>query len=523
MKRSTYLILFGLALLVGAGVVALQPHPGYMDAQYYYAGALRLAAGQGFTEPYVWNYLGDLGELPQPSHGYWMPLTSLVALLGLKLAPFLAAFTAARIGILLVMALIAPLTAALTFQLNKRRDLALIAGLLAVFSGLYLPFLTTTDAFGIYMLLGAGFFLLLGRDDVFLKSNWHVLGLGALAGLFHLARADGGLWLGVALAAIALKWLVSEGGRGAKFRQLLVGSVLVGVGYGVVMGPWLLRNLNVFGTLLAPGGSRALWVLNYDELFIYPPERLTMARWWESGLGVILAARWEAFKVNFGTLIGVEGYVFLFPLLLAGAWVERTDRRVQIGALAYGLTFAVMTLVFPYSGGRGGLFHSGAALQPLLLALAVIGLDHALGWMGQKRGWNVRQARVVFGSALVVFAAALSGYAVVNQVLPECTEMQGSYQDFEAALIEFGAGPEDVVIVNNPPGYYLATGRSAIVIPYGSPEDLLELAERYHAEYLILEIPQPGLEELYTDPGDREGYAYLGEVGMAHIYRVDAE
>jgi hypothetical protein len=44
----------------------LQPVPGYMDAEYYYAGAIRLHEGYGFTQPFLWNYLDEPAGLPHP-------------------------------------------------------------------------------------------------------------------------------------------------------------------------------------------------------------------------------------------------------------------------------------------------------------------------------------------------------------------------------------------------------------------------------------------------------------------------
>ena len=74
--------LFGLALLVRLLAALFQQQPNYMDAAYYYVNALNLAAGRGFVEDFVWNYLGNPAPPPQPSHLYWMPLTSMLAWLG---------------------------------------------------------------------------------------------------------------------------------------------------------------------------------------------------------------------------------------------------------------------------------------------------------------------------------------------------------------------------------------------------------------------------------------------------------
>ncbi|MDO9130603.1 MAG: hypothetical protein Q7U34_12130, partial [Anaerolineales bacterium] len=70
MNWRHYLLLALFGLIVSGSIAAFQSVPGYMDADYYYAGGLQLAAGRGFTEPYLWNYLDDPASLPHPSHAY---------------------------------------------------------------------------------------------------------------------------------------------------------------------------------------------------------------------------------------------------------------------------------------------------------------------------------------------------------------------------------------------------------------------------------------------------------------------
>ena len=92
MNRKSYLFLFVVGLLVAVAISGLQSSPGYMDADYYYAGGTQLASGKGFNEPYIWNYLDNPASLPHPSNTYWMPLSSLIAAAGMILggshAPF---------------------------------------------------------------------------------------------------------------------------------------------------------------------------------------------------------------------------------------------------------------------------------------------------------------------------------------------------------------------------------------------------------------------------------------------------
>ena len=59
MSKLRYALLFVLGLGVAVGVASLQTSPGYMDAEYYYYGGLRIANGEGFTENISWNFLDE--------------------------------------------------------------------------------------------------------------------------------------------------------------------------------------------------------------------------------------------------------------------------------------------------------------------------------------------------------------------------------------------------------------------------------------------------------------------------------
>ena len=110
MKPRELAILLLVAGLFYLAVASLQHAPGYMDADYYYAGGLRLAQGHGFSEMVLWNYLDNPQSLPHPSHGYWFPLASMVAAAGMWLSGA-QSFFGARMLFLLIAALVAPATA----------------------------------------------------------------------------------------------------------------------------------------------------------------------------------------------------------------------------------------------------------------------------------------------------------------------------------------------------------------------------------------------------------------------------
>ena len=52
--------LFLLSLAVRLVLATLIRRPGYMNVAYYAAGAVRLAQGNGLSQPFLWNYLDDL-------------------------------------------------------------------------------------------------------------------------------------------------------------------------------------------------------------------------------------------------------------------------------------------------------------------------------------------------------------------------------------------------------------------------------------------------------------------------------
>jgi len=314
MTFRALLILFLLGLLAPVTTACFQPVPGYMDADYYFAGGLQLASGHGFNEPYLWNYLDDPAGLPHPSHAYWMPLASILAAAGMLLSGQ-QTWTGARLVFLLVAACLPPLTAALSCSLTSRRDLAFLAGLLAAFPGFYLPFLPITESFGVTMLFGGLFFLALGNRRMTAAHRAGLLGI--LAGLFHLARADGLLWLLLAWTAILLL------ARGVPLRTRLAHLGLCCAAYLLVMAPWFARNAVVFGSPLAPGGMRTLWLTSYEETFAFPADKLTFRAWLDAGLVAIARARGWALGFNLASALSVQGGIFLLPLMLAGLWALR--------------------------------------------------------------------------------------------------------------------------------------------------------------------------------------------------------
>ncbi|WKZ52146.1 MAG: hypothetical protein QY329_05310 [Anaerolineales bacterium] len=572
MSRRFLLLLFLLGLAVPLGIAQFQSLPGYMDSDYYFGGGVQLARGNGFTEPYLWNYLSDPRGLPTPSHAYWMPLASILAAAGMLLTGQ-TDFASARIGFILLAALVPPLTSLLAFRLTSNRAASLLSGLLACFPIYYAPFLPVPDNYAIYMLLGIAFFLLLSNlqsPTSNLQSPIAFLLLGLVSALASLARSDGLLWLGMSLLAavwfaskqisksttqadshtstsvrlpppasrppLSASCLLPSASRPplsasclpppasrlppSAFR-LLPPAFCVLAGFLLLMSPWYARNLAAFGSFMAPGSSRALWLTSYNDTFAYPASQLTMTRWLASGWDAILLARAKAGGVNLLNAFAAQGGIFLFPFILAGLWILRRDLRVRFAALAWILLFAAMTLVFPFAGPRGAFFHAGAALQPMWWSLAPVGLDAAVAW-ARRRGRFDDRAFVVFRGALVGIAALMTVAIFAIRVLPNWEREDGHYAGVETLLLQQSAPSDGIVIVRNPPGYNIVTGRAAIALPTGGLASVLAVAERYDARYLVLEpLGTTGdLRELYDHPDQFPEFIYLGEADDDRLYEI---
>ncbi len=523
-------IYFVLGAVIYSLVAVYQSTPGYMDAEYYTATALQIAGGKGFQEPFIWNYLNQPEGIPAPSHLYWMPLASLLAAFG-KWIGWGGDFLRMRLPFVLIAALTVPAAVSLARSWLQEKRYAWLGGVLAACSGLYWVYITLPETFGIYMLAGAGMIGLVGG------TNWLRIGikqavfLGILAGLLggcmHLARADGILWLGGSVVWVGYKlmdsWKSAE--SRIKLRIVIAVSAILS-SYLLIMAPWYFRNLNLFGSIVPPGNSRVLWLTDYNQTFNYDLSGLTFANWAGSGTAAILLGRWQALKQNLANLLVVQGGIAFLPLMIAAIWRHRRDDRIRFLVLMWLLIFLLMTAVFPYAGARGGYLHSGAAVQLTLWALVPAGLEAIVNWGGRKRGWNPSRAYTVFALGLAAAAVAMSGFFFSTRVIgsslgqPVWDQGERTYRDVGAALSNIGISSDEIAAVNNPPAWYLATGRSSIVIPNGGIAELLAAARRYNATFLILEAGQENLSELYATPGDQVGLDYLAAIEGAHIYRI---
>jgi hypothetical protein len=347
--------------------------------------------------------------------------------------------------------------------------------------------------------------------------------LGLLAGLMTLSRTDGLLWLGVAF--LFATWQAPKTSLSGMVKSIAFPMLLALLGFMLIMAPWYVRNFNTYGSIMTPGGSRALWLENYDQTFIYPPSLLTPEALLSSGWQEIITVRLKALWQNFVSAFAAHGAIILFPFIVAGIYAYRRDPLVKLAGFAWLILFSVMTFLFPFAGARGAFFHAGAAFQPIWWVLAPLGLEAVLAFL-RKRNWGDDQARVVFRGAMVTLAVILTVFVVYLRLFTlGWSEGEENYPPIEALLQEKGITQDDVVIVRNAPGYYLETGRSALPIPYGDEQTVIDVARQFDAWYLVLQegaVLDP-MKDLYDNPNGNPNFIFLGELDDAKLYRIEVE
>jgi hypothetical protein len=474
--------LFAAAFLIRVAVGAAFPGPAYPDSYYYVHVAQQLAAGHGFSAAYIWNLddvVGGLmasGALPVAANGYWMPLAELVQV------PFIwalgANWVAAGLPMWLIGAAAAPLTYVIGRDAGFGRSPAIAAGLLAAVPGGLSPFFGQPENFGLFMTLGALSLWLCGRGMHGDKRAF-IFG-GLVVGLATLVRTDGVL-LGVPfLLAFGISLLPGR-------RRVIGWTAALGCAalFALVIAPWLLRQLDVYGSLSpAASGGRLLWLTDYQQLFSVA-DRPTAESWLGQGIGPILASRVGGLVAALWLFATLPLVVVLAPFAVVGAWVRRRDPAFAPFFVYAAALFAVNGAVFAVLVAHGTFIHSAVALLPHTFLLVIAGVGTVVRWVAARRPtWDVDRASIAFGYAAVLVAMVGAAQQTMSTV--------GQWSAARAVALHLAAPLSttpvtDRVMSVDPGAYYYLTGHPGLVTPSDDLDTIESVARLYDVRWLILE------------------------------------
>ena len=493
------ILLYGLALAVRLLLIWHFPDPAYPDSFYYVDVARSLAAGHGFSIDLVWIFTEVGGVLPAnpvlpiPSNAHWMPLASLVQV------PFLMVFGnvawASALPFALIGATAAPLTWAVARDAGARRAVAVGAGFLTAIPLLSLTYMVQPDNFSLFQPLVVASLWMGARG---LKGSPRSFALaGLLAGLATLSRNDGLL----VLAALGLAWIwdrwrvrrISRDSRaddpGARARPVIpVAAAVACVGlFVLVMAPWWLRQLAVFGSISPSSTSGRVFFIRDISEWNSITTPATLDHLLGMGIGPFLATRvggLVAAVMIFTTL--VAGFV-LAPFMVVGGWARRRSADFGPFFLYAGLLFAFSALVSAVHVPGGTFIHSAVALAPHAYILALEGIAITVGWIAaRRRAWDPVAATRTFIGATLAFAAvtAFFGSLFVHQVW---ADSRAKFVAVGQALDRAGAPLTDRVMSIDASGTKYWTGRGGVVLVNDPIETVERVARSYDVGWLVLD------------------------------------
>jgi hypothetical protein len=482
--------LYGLALVVRALLFALHPDAAYPDSYYYVDVARALQVGHGFNIDFIWSFV-DVGgripvnpTLPIPSNAHWMPLASVIQLPTMWLlgpTPLASAIPFALIG-----AFAAPLTWLIARQIGAGSRIALAAGVAVAIPAAAAIYMAQPDNFSLYQPLGLAAMWLAARGLRGHRGSFALAGLAV--GLATLARNDG-ILLGAAvgLAFVWDRWRAwrSKGGRSPnipwRYAFACFGLFLV------VMAPWYLRQLAVFGSFSPSSTSgRILLIANYEQMNSVTSDT-SLGAFLGQGLGPLLVSR------VLGLVSAIEIYsviacsAVLAPFVVVGAWARRRSIDFVPFFLYAGLLFAASGILFAVHVPYGTFLHSAVALVPFSYILGVEGVVIVVTWIARHRhGWEEERAERLFLVAAVGTVILTAG-AFAMLVNRSWNSERNALISAGQAIDNAGGRTSDLVLSADPGGIEYFTGRGGVITPDDSLDVIHRVAQAYGVRWLVLQ------------------------------------
>jgi hypothetical protein len=481
-----YLFAFGVRFALALGF----PDPAYPDSYYYVDVGRALASGHGFNVDFIWIF-GEVGGripenpvLPVPSNAHWLPLSSMLQ------AAFTIVFGVSPIVTALPLILVGSLVAPLVWQIAReagcRKEVQIGAALLAAAPGAGAVFMPQPENFGILQPLVAATILCTARG---LKGSSRSYAFaGVLVGLAALSRNDGVLLGGAVAIVFFADRLRSWRSRGAIRPRIPFWAAVACFGlFLVVIGPWWLRQLAVFGSISPTASSgNALWLRTMAEWNSLTADP-SLAKYLQQPLVDIVSVRVLGLVAAIGNFAVIIGSVVLVPFMLIGAWTRRNAIDFQAWYLYAVIVFLGAALIYPVHVPGGAFIHSAIGLSGHAYILALEGVVATVAVLGRRRrAWNVDRATPIFVTAVVVFVLALVPvYASGVHRTWDLSRQPRILLDAE--LDRRGVGLDERLFTIDAAGFKYWTGRGGIVTPDDPLGTLEAVARAYRPRWLVIE------------------------------------
>jgi hypothetical protein len=483
LPRIGFLAVFGAGLATRLIFAGTAKHPGHGDLAFYFTLAENIVDGRGFLIDYIWNYMNNPETITQSSHGFWMPLTSII----ISLSMFVfgkSLFVALLPSIMFGLALAVPVYFfARTYSGSK--SVAIYSSGLVLFVPYLFVYSLLTDSpiyYAMFVSLGLLFMLKSESDPKFF------LLAAVCASLAHLTRQDGVLFL-LTLEGVIL---LSRWPNKTKCTYIVLTLGL----YAVILLPLIIDNYRVFGSPFPPGPFKMMFLTHYEDHYSYSKE-LDLQAYLRWGMPNILQSKVSGAVVNarilyqrfLGNLLRVFVLVGLLDLFATPDGRQKW-RKYFPPLFFLTLLFSFYAIVVPVGSGATGFTRSSISIIPFLVVL-VIDTVHR----------NIRSKAVVF--LIVLLIGASSSYESIQfaqETINTNTEIGQRLEALGEILANdaYERSQRDIIIMTrNPWEVYHATRQRAIQIPNEDLDTIYAVAEKFKANYLLLPAPRRALEGIY--------------------------
>jgi len=476
------------ALLLRLILMQVVQHPGIADPNHYYNMGIRLVEGHGLTIDYIWDWHNPPDAIVHPDD-YWMPLTGVIAavpmaLFGTGLHNALLPFVV--LGSLLP---IVGYVAAGQAKLNENTRLFLAAAV-AFLPELVLNSVRTDTTMASALLVGSA--LLLLTRGLQRGSVWAFVGGGLCAGLAYLNRSDATLLVPLYVVVTGLYVVLSRHTDTPPVRWRY--ALLMPLAAALIVVPWLARNVQIIGSATTPNTERMFFLTDYRDHYRYRGEftfetmieRQTVA-------GVIAKRLFEmgaSIKLMYTTLDQLLPVAVAGGLLLLLAARDRQRLLALSPALILLLGYFVFyTVLVPYKSQGGSFKKDYVALIPLLLPLAGVAFERA-----------IQNPRLRAGAMLLTL-----GFLTANAVelVRADANFARSYLGRVQAMADVAAtlpdrtGDGQLVLMTQDPFMLRYVGLRSVLFPSDDRDTVLDVAERYGVDYLLMPPDRESLDAIY--------------------------
>jgi 4-amino-4-deoxy-L-arabinose transferase-like glycosyltransferase len=507
-------IVFSLSVLPRLVFLLIAKHPGLWDPTEYYSLAVNLHRGRGFTLDYIWNFANHPASVTHPLD-HWLPLTGVVA------AGSMTLFGASVRAALLPFVLLGGLQSVMVYAFAGRIGASRITRVFAALATAYTPWLFLsslhTDTTTLFGVLGFGCMaaVYLGTAG---SGRWFWVA-GVLAGLAALTRNDGVMLIPAGM--IGGGWLIWRSKRRVYSRDIVIAGIL----FGLVLLPWVLRNLSVLGSPWPGSTVRSMFVTDHEDFYAYSKE-ISLHTYLAQGMPRLVG------KIAFELAASVKLMLILvesvFPVaILGGFWDVYQQRSLPpddpkkptlsfyVPALCFiVLTYGAYGILFPYMSQAGSFKKAYLAMVPFLL---IFGAQTIERHIHPRRAYPV-----VIGITLALLLA--NAVELTRADFKLNNSQQAIYEAVKAKLDSFKPTEqrEIIVMTRDPWSVNLVTGYRAVMVPNESLDVILQVADRYGATYLLAPVPRTAITAI--DEGRAANprlvrAADLPEYNL-HLYRI---